>query len=521
MRPVVSWPPSDPDHLLVTAGQMLDLEEELFNNDMPVAALMEKVGQVMVRWLLQQPELLAQGALVLVGPGHNGGDGLVVARELHLSGVQVRLWCPLPIQKKLTSQHWNHACWLGLPQLEAVPDPGDSALWIEALFGLGQKRAIPDDMARLFEARQKIQPGRLVSLDVPAGICSDSGLPLQPSAAFASTTLTVGLIKQGLVQDKAVAHVGKIVRLDLGLPDSLLESFDCKPPRLISPGDLVSLPCPRPSSSAMKYQRGRVLVIAGSENYLGAANLALHGALASGVGSIQAAVPPAVAENLWKVVPEVIIASASLSSASGGLSLESCFRNVDLTRLDAIVCGPGLGKSDVAWAEEAVPLADFQGLLVLDADGLNRLSDGSEGWTWLRTRLGPTWITPHQAEFKRLFPHLRDLPPLQAAAEAAVQSGASVLLKGAHSVLADSSGNKWQLAETAPWVARTGLGDLLAGFLGGWGAMAKATQEESLCEFFASAMFLHAEAGRLCSSGSSAMTIGKVLGCLVLDRQRT
>lgn len=517
---VVSWPPSDADHLLVTAAQMDDLEKQLFNNGMPVAALMEKVGQGMVRWFLDQPGLLDQGALVLVGPGHNGGDGLVVARELHLAGVQVSLWSPLPIRKSLTAQHWTHACWLGLPQLSDPPDPDDGALWIEALFGLGQTRPLPDSLAALFRHRQIKQPGRLVSLDLPAGLCSDSGRLLQADAAVAATTLSVGLIKQGLVQDLALGHVGQIERVDLGLQAPLLASLGESQPRLIKPADLLTLPCPQPQLTAMKYQRGRVLVIAGSDQYRGAARIAIQGALASGAGSVQAAVPAAVAERLWELEPELIVAASLASSAEASLCLEPWLSSHDLRRLDAVVCGPGLGQSQESWATESAPLRDFPGLLVLDADGLNRLSCCPEGWRWLQQRQGPTWITPHASEFARLFPHLRDLAPLQAAAAAASQSGATVLLKGAHSVLADASGRQWQLSETAPWVARTGLGDLLAGYLGGWGAMALAVEGECRSEACAAAMFLHAEAGKQCRSGSSATEISRVLSKLTLERQR-
>ena len=518
--PVVSWPPSDADHLLVTAAQMDALEKQLFSTGMPVAALMEKVGQAMVRWFLDQPELLAQGALVLVGPGHNGGDGLVVARELHLAGVPVQLWCPLKIRKPLTSQHWAHACWLGLSQLSDAPDPGDSALWIDALFGLGQTRPLPDAVAKLFKHRQLQQPGRLVSLDVPSGLCSDSGRLLQANAAVAATTLTVGLIKQGLVQDLALEHVGSLVRLDLGLKGSLLEPLLELQPLLLKPVDLDTLTCPKPRLTAMKYQRGRVLIIAGSDQYRGAARIALQGAMASGAGSVQAAVPEAVAQRLWESQPELIVAAALPSSENGGLILEPWISSHDFSRLDAVVCGPGLGNIQASWSIQSAPLRDFPGLLVLDADGLNRLASCSEGWLWLKQRQGPTWITPHAGEFAHLFPHLRDLEPLDAASQAACQSGATVLLKGAHSVLADASGRIWQLSETVPWVARTGLGDLLAGYLGGWGAMALGSEAGCCSEVCAAGMFLHAMAGRKCLSGSSAMAISNELSNLTVASQR-
>jgi NAD(P)H-hydrate epimerase len=125
-------------------------------------------------------------------------------------------------------------------------------------------------------------------------------------------------------------------------------------------------------------------------------------------------------------------------------------------------------------------LQGFAGLLLLDADGLNRLADlnqtqGTGASQWLRQRQGPTWLTPHGAEFERLFPDLAGLPPLEAAAAAAQDAAATVLLKGAHSVIATADGRRWQLIETCPDAARAGLGDVLAGYAAGRGAMAVAS----------------------------------------------
>ena len=111
-------------------------------------------------------DILMGGVVVLVGPGHNGGDGLVVARTLHAAGVSVAIWCPLPVRKDLTHAHLRHLLWHGVPQLQESPDPSAEDLWVDALFGLGQRRPLPDHLAALFEARDAAQPGRLVSLDV-------------------------------------------------------------------------------------------------------------------------------------------------------------------------------------------------------------------------------------------------------------------------------------------------------------------------------------------------------------------
>ena len=145
-----------------------------------------------------------------------------------------------------------------------------------------------------------------------------------------------------------------------------------------------------------------------------------------------------------------------------------------------MLVGPGLGlPANDPWHPGAAeptaievlwePLLAFGGPLVIDADGLNRISAA-----WLGRRVGPTWITPHAAEFSRLFPALAELPPLEAAAAAARSSGATVLLKGARTVVASPDGRRWQLLQSSPDAARGGLGDVLAGYAAGLAARAAA-----------------------------------------------
>ena len=469
---------------------MAACEQRLFDSGMPVAALMEKVGLAMAAWLLARRDLLRHGVVVLVGPGHNGGDGLVVARELHLAGVEVSLWCPLPIRKPLTAEHLRHGEWLGLQRLADEPDPGGAALWLDAVFGLGQSRPLPEFLADLFRRRQQLQPGSLISLDLPSGLCSDQGTVLGEQAACASVTLSVGWIKRGLCLDPARPWVGALVRIDLGLPPSVMSNAAAVLPRRLPVTEACSAPLPPLPPTAMKYERGRCLVVAGSDRYPGAAHLALRGAMASGCGCVQAVVPPRLQSGLWQVLPEV-------------MQLED---GVIPERLDAVLVGPGLGESSHWWNQWSEQMLSVAGLLVLDADGINGLAASPEGWRWLLKRRGPTWLTPHAAEFARLFPDCGADDALERAMSAARCSGCCILLKGAHSVLADPSGAAVVLTGTTPRVARTGLGDVLAGFATGWGAQAVAAQQQPGLESFTAAAALHGLAAvRARSSDASAI----------------
>lgn len=469
--PWPTWPAADADHLLVTGTQMAELESQLFTSGLPVEALMEKAALAIARRLLATPPA---AALVLVGPGHNGGDGLVVARELHLAGVPVRLWTPFERPKPLTSAHLRHCRWLGIPVLEGQPDPMDGALWIDGLFGVGQQRPIDDSLASLLTRRHQGRPGALVAIDVPTGLCSDSGRLVGSTAARARITYCLGLFKQGLVQDAALAWVGQLERIDLGLPTALLAPLAASQPLALGAADGATAPWPSLDPAAGKYGRGRLLVVAGSPSYLGAAQLCLQGASASGCGSLKALVPAAGAPGLWASQPHVVLLDTAALEPPKALE-----------RFDAVVFGPGLGadqrQADPSQQQLWNRLQGFRGLLLLDADGLNRLAELGQGLEsgasqWLRQRQGPTWLTPHGAEFARLFPDLAGLAPLKAAATAARASTATVLLKGAHSVIATADGRSWQLVKTCAGAARAGLGDVLAGYAAGRGAMAVAAE---------------------------------------------
>jgi NAD(P)H-hydrate epimerase len=477
---------------------MAQLEQALFESGMPVEALMEKAALAISRRLMQPdwwPSLQERGALVLVGPGHNGGDGLVVARELHLAGIAVRIWSPFERRKPLTEAHLRHALWLGIPKQQRTPDPGDPALWIDALFGIGQRRPPGEALETLLKQRQQLCPGQLIAIDGPSGLCSDQGLLLGRAAACASLTLSLGLLKRGFLQDSALAWVGQLERIDLGLAPALLEALPPQQPLALLPSDITSAPWPQAPPAASKYERGRLLVVAGSEAYRGAALLCLSGASASGIGSLRAALPEAVADGLWSVQPHTVISARLGSRGDGSLQLAE-LRPEALERLDALVLGPGIGSSldpceDQIWTR----LQQFAGLLLLDADGLNRLALRG-GLPWLQERQGPTWLTPHPGEFARLFPDLKGLTPLEATAAAAQRSQCCVLRKGARSVVSDPQGQTWQLHFACSAAARAGLGDVLAGYAAGLGAQARAIGACSGGELLAAAALAHAEAGR-------------------------
>ena len=511
---ILDWPKSDSEHLIVSTKQMQNIEKKMFSMGMPVEALMEKVGIGISSWILDRQGLIENGAIVLVGPGHNGGDGLVVARELYMAGVDISIWCPFPLKKELTQKYFDYAIKIGIGNLKHKPDFNSDLLWIDALFGLGQTRSISEEIVNLLNSKKKSSPNKLISIDVPAGLDSDNGNIISNASCKSSCTISLGLFKSGLIQDSAIDFVGDLERLDIGIPDKILADLPETQPLRISFSDLHTFDWPKPSKSYSKYQRGRVLLVAGSNKYRGAASLALNGALASGTGCVSAYLPDSVSSDLWQKHPEVLLLGDLNTFKDGSSDFSKVLNETNLNRFDSILLGPGLGTAEKkdCFGDE---LQDFKGLLILDADAINRLSKTSKGWKWLNNRKGPTWLTPHLDEFKRLFPLIDCSNPLKAGIESAKMCNSSVLLKCAHSVIADPSGKAWQIGQVNSSVARTGLGDVLAGFVSGMGAYGLASDKRLDTSLLAASALMHAYAGAFCSRGSTASTICTFLGELI------
>ncbi len=491
---VHDWPGADAAHLLVNPQQMQAIEQAMFSAGMPPAALMEKAALALSRRVLELLNTPGTSwphhgpVVVLIGPGHNGGDGAVLARELHLAGWDVVVWSPFSRHKPLTAAHMEYLARLGVNPLRDAPVPGHGHLWIDALFGMGQSRPLPAPLAAL--ARQAQDLGQCIwAVDVPSGLDDHHGKPLG-DCFHSQRTFCLGLHKRGLLQVGALAAVGQLERLDFGVPRWAMEVVQQQGPlpRCVTSRDRATAPCFEPPPGADKYGRGRVLLLAGSQRYPGAAVLATAGADASGSGAITIWMEPHVAHQVSARYPHVLNGAAALSPSlkPGPLIWHQL---PDLNRHDAILLGPGMDLAPFS-AHGWEPLQRFSGLLVLDADGLNRLAATPEDQAvaWLQGRQGPTWITPHGREFDRLFPPCSHGDHGERAAAAALLAGVAVLLKGPRTAIAAPDGRCWQLLEGVPGAARAGLGDVLAGFACGYGAMAAAAGALDHCHLVVAAL---------------------------------
>ena len=316
------------------------------------------------------------------------------------------------------------------------------------------------------------------------------------------------------MQDEAIPYVGKIKNIDIGLSETYILK-ESKKFLSISRKDIKNLSLVLPSKKASKYNRGRTLLVTGSDKYLGAASLVIKGALASGVGLVKVLVPEKIAKSLWQVAPEVVIEGYLENSLDGNSLLHESFKKIDFNRFDSIVIGPGIGIDLLDWEKCLIDLMKFEGILILDADALNRIALSKEGCKFFLNKKFQTWITPHINEFQRLFPNLKESNNIELALRASNEFDISILLKGAHSIIADSKGTAWQIYETDENSARAGLGDLLSGFVSGMAALELASREKISTESFAKYVLIHSYAASQCSIGSNASKIGEELAKIV------
>jgi len=509
----IVWPTIDSKHLIVDSKQMLILEKEMFSDGMPQEALMEKAGIQISRWLLKRKPLLKYGITVFIGPGNNGGDGAVIARELFLKGFYVQVWCPFPIKKTLTNNHLNYLTSIGVTKLVEPPNANGKELWIDAVFGNNQTRKVDNKLIKLFNQKFHNKYGKVISIDIPTGLCPDKGEPFLDNAVKADHTLAVGLNKIGLTQDSALPFIGELHHIDVGVPISKLYKVDKKIFK-VTYKDLKNIDLPSLPRNSNKYKRGRTLLIAGSEKYPGAAYLALKGAISSGAGYISAVLPELVAESIWQVVPEIVLKDTMQSNQNGNASLFSALKNIDLSAFDSVAVGPGIGIDNDDWQKVQEILAGFEGLLILDADALNRISESKLCSKFFLERRFKTWITPHSKEFSRLFPNIKCETNVEKALNAAQEFNISVLLKGANSIVADNK-KAWQLFGTDSHTARAGLGDLLSGFIAGSSAIDLTFCRNITTDFFAKYVLLHSFAASKCKKGSNASAIGDELSKLM------
>lgn len=503
---------------LLTSAQMRAVEQAaMASGAVTGLELMERAGQGVVNAALDAwPDLTqsAYKAVVLCGPGNNGGDGFVIARLLKQRGWEVEVFLYGRPEKLPPDARTNYERWRGLGEVAGFADLcvgqiENCDLVIDALFGTGLTRPIPAEMVAV--AQGLAHPNgsaRRVAVDLPTGLCSDSGRILGggPSAAFPSDlTVSFHALKLGHVLGQGPEICGQVAVADIGLNAVGDTSQDGAAVTLYDGPHSTAL---AKKSFGHKYNHGHALILTGPSGKTGAARLAARAALRVGAGLVTLGTPH---EAVTEVAAQITALMLTEIDTPDLLT-----RVLSDPRLNALCFGPGFG---VARAGAFLPAALASGrATVLDADALTALAQSDSGFAGLHENCV---LTPHAGEFKRLFPDLAARlaePPLtgpayskvDATRSAAQRAGCTVLFKGPDTVIASPDGQCSVSAavyeHAAPWLATAGAGDVLAGLIAG--LMARGFPPHQAAE---TAAWLHVETARCFGPGLIAEDLPETL----------
>lgn len=438
-------------HQLLTVAQMAAADRAAIQAGTAGEILMERAGRAAAHAALAHR---GQGrALVLAGPGNNGGDGFVAARLLAEAGWHVSVALlggrdALQGDAALMAARW-HGPVTGLD--EAAFDGWH--VIIDALFGAGLTRPLA---GAALKAVGKLAAAKAfkIAVDLPSGVAGDDGQVLG-DAAHADVTVTFCAKKPGHLLMPGRAYCGRLVVADIGVDAGLLD-----PPVRTwqNHPDLWRDELPALGAASHKYTRGHLLVAGGPAWAGGAARLAALAGLRAGAGLVTLLAPRAACDAYAAHLTTVMLAPCGDAAALG--------QALTQRRAAALVLGPGNGVNDDT-RSKALAALDAGLPLLLDADGLSVFQD-APGALFGAVR-GPLVLTPHDGEFGRLFPDLAaGRSKLARARAAAERSGAVVLLKGADTVIAAPDGRAVINANAPSWLASAGSGDVLAGIIGAY-----------------------------------------------------
>ena len=527
---------------VVTVEQMRAIERAAAAQGLSYATMMENAGHSVAAWL-EQHSSLDQRVLVLVGPGNNGGDGLVAARYLRQAGFAVTVYCAK--RDAHEDENWKLAQSAGVAIHRSEEDEGYGRLhplaaqadWIvDALLGTGVSRPITGVIQEVLvvvreEVHRRRAPGqpaeftyamptpagqmekapRILALDVPSGLNCDTGA-IDAAALPADVCVTPAFPKVGQFLFPGASYVGELVVADIGIPAGLAADIpvEMSTPQMIR--DLL----PRRPRDGHKGTFGKVMVVAGSPNYTGAPYLAASAAMRVGAGLVTLAVAELVHPILAARLTE---ATYLLLPHEMGALVPAAVKVLQerLPGYDALLLGPGLGRDEktVEFVARllAVPQMEKKARLgfvgstaqdgdapshlpsmVIDADGLNALADLKD---WHKSLHRGAVLTPHPGEMSRLMGTTIaevEAKRLTLALRAAQEWDTVVVLKGAYTVIAAPDGRAFINPVATPALATAGTGDVLAGAVAGLIAQGLPPVEAAV-----TGTYLHGLAGQMVS----------------------
>ena len=453
----------------------------------PSLDLMERAGEGLARVIAQRAP--AGRIAIVCGKGNNGGDGIVAARLLRGAGRDVEVltvWAPEALQGDAAEQLGRLP---GDPPVAFAAERLDRAqVLVDALLGTGTTGAPRDPAAGAIEAMNAAK-APVVAADIPSGVDASTG-EVEGAAVRAVATATFHRAKPGLWIRPGKGYAGDVEVIDIGIPRGAPAKPDLG---LITDGVLVEVP--RRGAESTKFTSGNVFVIGGSHGLTGAPTMSALAAMRSGAGYVTVGAPAELEATFSVRLLEAMM--IGLPSEEGGLSAEAVEPALKaIRRADAVVLGPGLGRTEGARAFARAMFERIDVPLVIDADGLNALAGVFP--EDLPQRRWPTVLTPHAGELGRLLDvesaevERRRLHHARAAAE---QSRAIVVLKGDDTLVCSPNGRVAISRGGAPALATAGTGDVLSGLTGAMLAKGLPAAHAACA-----AVFAHVRAGRLAAA---------------------
>lgn len=479
---------------VVTAAEMRSLEEAAFARGVEAPALMQQAGAGVARVIGDLTDYSGARVVVLLGPGNNGGDGVVAARTLAAEGCHVSVWSVAPRPDLETHARQGVSVLDGTDALRLAL--ADADIVLDAIFGTGARPGLPAAIAAVTHIVNDVTPrtARVIALDVPTGVDATSG-EASEDAIIAHVTVTLGSPKRGCLVPPGSRYAGRIVVVDLNLGEPSGAGAH------MTTDDDVRQRVPRRFPDTHKSDCGTLLVVAGAVTYIGAPGFVAEAAMRAGAGLATMAVPRAIAGAVAAAVREATLLPLSDDTDRASKQVREW-----VERFTAAVIGPGLGReeetehflgrllgigavrtrsqlgfggSSASASSDVVLPATLP--LVIDADGLNWLSRLEN---WEEQVQNPAILTPHPGEMARLTK--RDIAeikrqPWEVATEFAERWNKVVVLKGGPTIVAAPGGELWAAPGGNPAVATAGTGDVLAGVIGGFLAQGLTPLDAAIC----------------------------------------
>jgi len=407
--------------------------------------------------------LTADSKVALVaGVGNNGGDAAAIARMLKRQGFKAKLFL-LDITTSISPDleiNIQRARDAGvkvkhLNRESKLPDFGQYDVIVDGIFGSGLSRPIDSGWLADTVRAINVSKARVVSIDTPSGFFADEPTPEGSAVVKADLTLTFNNPFLSFLLPQAVNPIGKWEVLDIGLDQKTIEELDCSHRLLTRISNYY--PAFKRSTFQHKGDNGRLLMLCGSKGKMGAALMAVSAAMRSGAGLTTAMVPGIGLDIMQQYNPEAMCIVSSEEDCLAGLPM--------LDKYTAIACGAGIGKSEVTRQLLFDVLSSFSDPVVLDADALNLIAESDQGCELIPKG---SVITPHVGEFDRLFGKSEtSFERLEKLKENAQKYGLHIVLKGAHTMIADTEGRVFFNTTGNPGMAKGGSGDVLTGIIGG------------------------------------------------------